>query len=83
MSGFTYVFIGFLVVLAIVIIRKGVKIVPQAKVMIIERLGKYHKTLQSGFNIINPILDEPRKMNNPSPSPKCYKPVANCPFLLI
>ncbi|MBR6245093.1 SPFH/Band 7/PHB domain protein [bacterium] len=62
MSGFTYVFIGFLVVLAIVIIRKGVKIVPQAKVMIIERLGKYHKTLQSGFNIIIPILDEPRKM---------------------
>ena len=62
MSGFTYVFIGFLVVLAVVIIRKGVKIVPQAKVMIIERLGKYHKTLQSGFNIIIPILDEPRKM---------------------
>ena len=29
--------------------------------MIIERLGKYHRTLYSGINII-PLVDEPRKL---------------------
>ena len=41
-------------VFAVIIIAKGAKIVPQAKVIIVERLGKYHCTLQSGFNIIIP-----------------------------
>lgn len=50
------------VVLAIVIIVKGLKIVHQAQVMIIERLGKYHKTLTSGVNIIIPIIDKPRQI---------------------
>ena len=49
-------------VFAVIIIAKGAKIVPQAKVIIVERLGKYHCTLQSGFNIIIPIIDKPRKM---------------------
>lgn len=51
-----------LCVFAVIIIAKGAKIVPQAKVIIVERLGKYHCTLQSGFNIIVPIIDKPRKM---------------------
>lgn len=54
-----YVF-GVIVVFVVVLIAKGVRIVPQAKVMVIERLGKYHQTLQSGLNIIIPILDKPR-----------------------
>lgn len=54
--------IVFLCIFAVIIIAKGAKIVPQAKVIIIERLGKYHSTLQSGFNIIIPIIDKPRKM---------------------
>lgn len=54
--------IAVICVFAVIIIAKGAKIVPQAKVIIIERLGKYHCTLQSGFNIIVPIIDKPRKM---------------------
>jgi len=53
---------GLIVVLVIVILVKGVRIVPQTKVIVIERLGKYHKTLVSGFNIIIPIMDKPREM---------------------
>ena len=37
-------------------------IVPQSETQIIERLGKYHRTLPSGINIIWPILDKPREM---------------------
>ena len=54
--------IAVICVFAVIIIAKGAKIVPQAKVIIVERLGKYHCTLQSGFNIIVPIIDKPRKM---------------------
>lgn len=38
----------------------GFKIIQQAEVMVIERLGKYSRTLNSGINIIWPIIDKPR-----------------------
>ncbi len=38
----------------------GFKIVQQAETMVIERLGKYSRTLPSGINIIWPIVDRPR-----------------------
>jgi regulator of protease activity HflC (stomatin/prohibitin superfamily) len=31
--------------------------------MIIERLGKYHRTLDSGINVIIPVIDRPRQIN--------------------
>ena len=40
----------------------GIRIVQQSQTMIIERLGKYHRTLTSGFNIIIPIFDRPRQI---------------------
>lgn len=35
----------------------GIRIVPEAKVYVIERLGKYHSDLKPGLHIINPFLD--------------------------
>jgi regulator of protease activity HflC (stomatin/prohibitin superfamily) len=35
----------------------GVKVVPQSKVFVVERFGKYTKTLPAGLNIIVPFLD--------------------------
>jgi len=35
----------------------GIKVVQQATVKIVERLGKYHKTLDAGINVIIPFLD--------------------------
>ena len=52
----TAVFFVFVVIMAI----KGFKIVPQAETMVIERLGRYNRTLPSGINIIWPILEKPR-----------------------
>ncbi len=40
-----------------IIIMKGVVIVPQTHAYVIERLGKYKRTLEGGFHIIIPILD--------------------------
>jgi regulator of protease activity HflC (stomatin/prohibitin superfamily) len=39
---------------------KGLKIVPQAQTMVVERLGKYHRTLESGVTVIWPFIDKPR-----------------------
>ena len=51
----------FVVIMAIVVFAMmGLKIVRQSETMIIERLGRYHRTLDSGINIIWPIIDRPR-----------------------
>ncbi len=41
---------------------KGLRIVPQAKVMVVERLGKFHHVANSGLNILIPLFDAPRPM---------------------
>ena len=41
----------------ILFISKGIKIVPESNVYIVEKLGKYHQSLSSGLNFINPFFD--------------------------
>lgn len=45
-------FIAVFVILSLLI-----KIVPQQNAFIVERLGKYHRTLEAGFNLIIPVVD--------------------------
>ncbi len=55
--------IVFLVALLVIIFAsKGFKIVRQAETLVIERLGKYHRTLNSGINIIWPIFEKAREI---------------------
>ena len=54
--------LGVLVLLVIYIIAKGLVIVQQSETMIVERLGRYLKTLPSGINLIIPFIDKPRPM---------------------
>lgn len=53
----------FLIALALVFVAKGVVIVQQAEVVIIERLGKFDRVLQSGFNFIIPVIEAPRAID--------------------
>jgi len=46
-----------IIVVVFIIISKGVKIVPQSRAWVIERLGKYNRTLEGGFHLIIPIID--------------------------
>ena len=57
------IFSLFLIVLALLFVAKGVIIVQQAEVVVIERLGKYDRILESGFNFIIPILEAPRAID--------------------
>jgi len=45
------------VILILVTIALGVRIVPQGSKSVVQRLGKYHKTLGPGLNIIVPYID--------------------------
>lgn len=46
-----------LFVLALVLIFKGIKVVSQSDVFVVERFGKYTKTLPAGLSFIVPFLD--------------------------
>lgn len=52
----TFVLIA-LVIFIIITIFKTARIVPQKNAFIIERLGKYSKTLDAGFHILFPFID--------------------------
>jgi len=49
--------VSVFVVLIIITIALGVRIVPQGLKFVVQRLGKYHKTLGPGLNIIVPYID--------------------------
>lgn len=57
MGDVSFLTIGVLV-FAIIVIFKGVKIVPQQQAWVIERLGKFRMVLQPGLNIIIPFIDK-------------------------
>ena len=45
------------VILVIVAITRSVRIVPQARAGIVERFGRYHRTLHAGLNVVTPFVD--------------------------
>ena len=52
------VFLIAAAVVAILIFRNIVRIVPQNSAFVIERLGKYSSTLEAGFHLLVPFLDK-------------------------
>jgi len=50
-----------LIVIGVIFVAKGVKIVPQSREYVVERLGKYDRTLKAGFNFIIPLLNSIRE----------------------
>ena len=57
-----YIILALLAILVIVFAAYGLTIIKQAETMVIERLGRYHKTLPAGVNVIWPIIDTPRRI---------------------
>ena len=47
----------FILIIIAVIIASGVKIVPQSKAIVVERLGAYDRTMQTGLHYRVPIID--------------------------
>ncbi|MGI5922059.1 MAG: SPFH domain-containing protein, partial [Syntrophomonadaceae bacterium] len=46
-----------IVIFVIILAFSSIRIIQQATVGIVERLGKYHKTAEKGINVIIPFID--------------------------
>ena len=48
-----------LVVFVISVVVRSVRVVPQASSVIVERLGRYSRTLEPGLHFLIPFVDRP------------------------
>ncbi len=53
----TLIVLGVIALVVLFTIAQGVRIVPQARAGIVERLGRYHRTLDAGLAIVVPYVD--------------------------
>jgi regulator of protease activity HflC (stomatin/prohibitin superfamily) len=58
----TLVVLGVVAVLVLATLLKSVKIVPQARAGIVERLGRYQRTLDAGLALLIPFIDRVRPL---------------------
>lgn len=56
----TYIVLAVIAIVVILIVAKSIKIVPQARAAVIERLGRYSRTLSPGPTILIPFVDRVR-----------------------
>ncbi len=49
-------------VLVVVLLVRTVRVVPQATAGVVERFGRYHRTLSAGYNIVVPFVDRLRPL---------------------
>src|ERR1700735_4488233 len=51
-----------LVIIIIVAVVRSIRIIPQARAGIVERFGRYHRTLNAGLNMVTPFVDRLRPL---------------------
>jgi regulator of protease activity HflC (stomatin/prohibitin superfamily) len=56
------VLIVLIISIAVFAVVRGVRIVPQARAGIVERFGRYHRTLHAGLNVVVPFIDRLRPL---------------------
>ena len=53
-----------IIIILVVIAASGIKIIPQSRAYVVERLGAYHRTMQTGLHYVVPFIE--RVANNVS-----------------
>jgi len=56
--GFVFSFWVGLAILLFILLKQSVKFVPQNRAFIVERFGKYNKTMEAGLNFMVPFIDK-------------------------
>ena len=51
-----YIFLGLIILLLIILVSR-IKLVPQSQVYVIERIGSYHQTWNTGLHFLVPFID--------------------------
>src|SRR5881396_3661335 len=63
MAGFVALVVALVVALLVLIgLARTVRIVPQARARVVERLGRYHRTLNPGLSLVVPFIDRLRPL---------------------
>ncbi|MBF4569364.1 SPFH/Band 7/PHB domain protein [Plantibacter sp. VKM Ac-2880] len=57
-----WVIAAIVVIFVLVVLFRSIRIIPQASAGVVERLGKYHKTLLPGLNLLIPFIDRLRPL---------------------
>jgi regulator of protease activity HflC (stomatin/prohibitin superfamily) len=57
------VVLGIILVAVGVLLAKGVRIIGQAEVMVVERLGRFNRVARSGLNLLIPFVERPRTID--------------------
>src|SRR5687768_18575427 len=55
--------LGVIALLALFVATSSFKIIGQAEVMVIERLGRFHRVARSGLNVLIPFVERPRAID--------------------
>ena len=61
-SVIIWVLIIAVIIFVVVTLARSIRIIPQATAGVVERLGRYHKTLTPGLNILVPFIDRLRPL---------------------
>ena len=59
-SVVTLVVVALLIIFALIVVVRTVRIVPQQTAQIVERLGSYSRTLDDGMHFLVPFVDKVR-----------------------
>jgi regulator of protease activity HflC (stomatin/prohibitin superfamily) len=54
--------IAVIVIFLLIFLARTVRIIPQARAAVVERLGRYHRTLTPGMAVITPFVDRVRPL---------------------
>lgn len=55
--------LGAIVLFALLVAVKAFKIVGQAEVLVVERLGRFHRLARPGFNVLVPFIERPKSID--------------------
>jgi len=64
METFVIVLLSVLVLFVLIIIIRSVRLVRQAEVQVVERLGRYSRTLGPGLHVLIPFIDRVRQVTD-------------------
>ena len=57
-----WIVIAIVALFGLIVLARAIRIIPQASAGIVERLGRYHRTLNAGLNVVVPFIDRVRPL---------------------
>ena len=71
--------LGIIVIAALLLAINSFKIIGQAEVMVVERLGRFNRIARSGFNVVLPFLERTKTRQSARCGRPCRPVAPNCP----